>query len=583
MARNVDVIIRVGGEGGEGVISAGDIITMALARCSMEIYTFRTYPAEIKGGHAVYQVRASDDLLLSQGDGVDVLVAFNQEAYDRHASQLKPPGIIVYDTDAFELPAEFKGIRYGAPIATITREQVGSNLTKNIVFVGVVAQLFGIPLDRFEDLLKERYGKKGPEAMEKNLLALNAGAAYVREHLTKQDAIRIVPRERGPRMVVSGNEALSLGAIAAGLKIYAGYPITPASDIMEWLAKELPKFGGSVIQTEDEIAAIGVVLGASFAGKKAMTATSGPGFSLMVEMLGLATMTEIPAVVVNVQRAGPSTGMPTKTEQADLGLAIYGAHGGAPRIVVALTSVEDCFYGIIRAFNFSERFQTPVIVLSDQYLGHRKASIDRPDLSQIQVEERAKPTPEELQPYHRFKITETYVSPMAIPGEMRACYTASGLEHEPSGALNYEPDNHQTMVAKRFKKLDPIKHLTGLTRRYGVERPEIAVIGWGSSEGVIREAVALAERRGLPVGALHPKVICPLPEDDIREFLKPVKRVIVPEVNYSGQFAKWLRGFFAVEVVSLAKAGGAPFSPKEVLTKIEEVAHDVRPTTIAGV
>ncbi len=583
MARGIDVIIRIGGEGGEGVISAGDIITQALARCSMEIYAFRTYPAEIKGGHAVYQVRASDELLLSQGDGIDVLVAFNQEAYDRHVDQLKPPGILVYDTDAFEPPAEFKGIRYGAPISTVTREKVGSNLTKNIVFVGVVAELFGIPLDRFEELLKQRYGKKGAEAMERNLIALKAGAEYVREHIVKQDSIKITPRERAPRLVVSGNEALSIGAIAAGLKVYAGYPITPASDIMEWLAKELPKFGGSVVQTEDEIAAIGAVLGASFAGKKAMTATSGPGFSLMVEMLGLATMTELPAVIVNVQRCGPSTGMPTKTEQSDLGLAIYGAHGGAPRIVMALSSVEDCFYGIIRAFNFSERFQVPVVVLSDQYLGHRKASINIPDLSQVQVEERAKPTVEELQAYRRYRMTETLVSPMAIPGEMRACYTASGLEHDEAASLNHEPANHQRMVAKRFKKLDAIKHMEGLARRYGADDPEVAVIGWGSTEGVIREAVDLAQRRGIRVGALHPKVISPLPEDDIRSFLKTVKKVIVPELNYDGQFAKWLRGFFDIDVVSLAKAGGAPFSPKEVVDKIEEVSRNVHTTAVPGV
>ncbi|MBI3321388.1 MAG: 2-oxoacid:acceptor oxidoreductase family protein, partial [Candidatus Omnitrophica bacterium] len=419
----VDYVFRVGGEGGEGVISTGEMLTLTLARAGFEIYTFRTYPAEIKGGHANFQVRASGKLLLSYGAAVDVLLAFNEEAYQKHIKDVRSGGVVIYDSDSFTPPpiasaaggAALDGagpmgqrpgggvtppsigslILYGIPLSSLATEKVGIKLTKNIVALGVIAQLFEIPLAACEQLLKERFGRKGEAIVQKNLQALRVGAEYATQQ-PKRDAIRLGDGPRKTKeLVLSGNESLALGAIAAGCRVYAGYPITPATDIMEFLAKELPKLGGYVVQTEDEISAIGVVLGASFAGKKAMTATSGPGFSLMTEMVGLAVTAEIPAVIVNVQRVGPSTGMPTKTEQGDLYAACYGGHGSCPRIVMALTSVEDCFYGIMRAFNLAEQFQMPVVVLSDASLGHRKATVPVPDLSRVPVVERRKPQGDE--------------------------------------------------------------------------------------------------------------------------------------------------------------------------------------------
>src|SRR3989338_6587234 len=323
-------VFRVGGEGGEGVISTGELLTTALARSGYEIYTFRTYPAEIKGGHANYQVRCAGQLLLSQGDEVDVLVAFNQEAYDKHIKDLRSGGVLVYDADAFSVPQQNGAVLYGVPMTSLATEKVGVKLTKNIVALGVLSQLFDIPMERFEGLLRERFGRKGEAIVQKNILALRVGAEYIQTQ-EKKDTNRLGPGPRQTKeLVLSGNESLALGAIAAGCRLYAGYPITPATDIMEFLAKELPKVGGYVVQTEDEISAIGVVLGASFGGKKAMTATSGPGFSLMTEMMGLGVAAEIPAVIVDVQRVGPSTGMPTKTEQGDLYMAVYGGHGNCP-------------------------------------------------------------------------------------------------------------------------------------------------------------------------------------------------------------------------------------------------------------
>jgi len=602
---DVDYVFRVGGEGGEGVISTGEMLTMALARSGYEIYTFRTYPAEIKGGHANYQVRASGKLLLSYGAAVDVLLAFNEEAYQKHIKDVRPGGVLMYDTDSFTLPpvaaagggaapdgagplgrATSGGVTppstdglivYGIPLTSLATEKIGVKLTKNIVALGVCSQLFDIPFETFEDLLKEKFTRKGEAVVQKNLLALRVGADYIKQH-KKQDTIRL---GRGPRqtkeLILSGNESLALGAIAVGCRIYAGYPITPATDIMEFLARELPKLGGFVVQTEDEIAAIGTVLGASFAGKKAMTATSGPGFSLMTEMLGLAVAAEVPAVVVNVQRVGPSTGMPTKTEQGDLYQACYGGHGSCPRIVMALTSVEDCFYGIMHAFNIAEQFQMPVVVLSDASLGHRKATVPVPDIARVPVVERRKPTAEELANYKRYLYTKDFVSPMSIPGVAGGGYVCEGLEHDEIGypaASNHE--NHLRATQKRYGKFAQVEAISNdLARVYGDPKPEIGVIGWGSTEGVIREAVQMANDKGYSVGALHPKILYPQPLAKLSEFIKGTKAVIIPEVNYTGQFATALRKRFAYDFIQLNKCIGLPFTPKEIFDKIEEVATNV--------
>jgi len=574
----VDYVFRIGGEGGEGVISTGELLTLTLARCGFEIYTFRTYPAEIKGGHANYQVRASGQLLLSQGAAVDVLLAFNEEAYQKHIKDVRSGGVLLYDSDSFTAPSTDSLIRYAIPLTSLATEKVGVKLTKNIVALGVMSRLFDIPLATFEELLKERFGRKGEAVVQKNLAALQVGAEYAKQQ-RKQDSIRL---GAGPRkakeLVLSGNESLALGAIAAGCRLYAGYPITPATDIMEFLARELPKIGGYVVQTEDEISAIGVVLGASFGGKKAMTATSGPGFSLMTEMMGLGVVAEIPAVVIDVQRVGPSTGMPTKTEQGDLYLAVYGGHGNCPRIVMALTSVEDCFYGIMRAFNLAEQFQLPVVVLSDQYLGHRKATVPVPDLSKVPVLERRRPTEQELASgYKRYRVTPEFISPMSVPGMDGGGYVAEGLEHDETGypaASNHE--NHLRMTQKRYGKFHAVEAIANdLVRIYGEPHPEIGIIGWGSSEGVIREAVQMAQEKGYSVGALHPKILYPQPLARLKEFMQGTKAIIIPEVNFTGQFATLLRKRFAQDFIQLNKCIGLPFTPKEIFDKIEEVASHV--------
>jgi 2-oxoglutarate/2-oxoacid ferredoxin oxidoreductase subunit alpha len=571
-----DILVRIGGEGGEGVISCGELLTTALARSSYEVYTFRTYPAEIKGGPAMFQVRSSDQPVLSQGKLADILVTFNEEAFQLHGHSIRPDGLLVYDPGHYKPEGSFEA--YAVPLEEITLNVVKSKIGKNVVALGVIGRILGLSPELLEQLIRDRFGKKGDVVVAKNFEALRAGYDYVDKHPFQKSLPRFEAQtSEVKRVVMSGNEALSIGAISAGCRYYGGYPITPASDILEFMERDLPKFGGAVVQTEDEIAAIASVVGASYAGKKAMTATAGPGLALMVEILGLATMSEIPCVVVDAQRGGPSTGLPTKMEQSDLFLAVYGAHGDAPRVVLAPGDVEECLYYIIHAFNIAERFQTPVLFLTDQSLAHRTQTFAWPDFKRVEVVNRLTPTEEQLKDYKRFALTDTGVSPMAIPGMEGGCYAATGLEHTERGAPNFSPKNHTTMLGKRARKIAEVSKLSGFTTRFGPKKAKVGIIGWGSTQGAIREGVDLATAEGLSVAQLQIKMVFPLPEADIRQFLDSVEQVIVAELNYTGQFNQIFRAKFLRETIALTKCEGLPFYAEEILAKIKEVAGTPTP------
>jgi 2-oxoglutarate ferredoxin oxidoreductase subunit alpha len=374
-----------------------------------------------------------------------------------------------------------------------------------------------------------------------------------------------------------GNDAIALGAIASGLKVFAGYPITPASTILEKLAVMLPKFGGRVIQAEDEIASLGMVLGASYAGYKAATSTSGPGVSLMVEEIGLASMAEIPCVIFDAQRGGPSTGLPTKQEQSDLNLAIYGGHGDAPRIVIAPATVEDCFTMTIEAFNLSEMCQMPTLFLTDFYLAQAAATMEEPNISEVQVINRARPTAEQLENYKRFQLTENGISPMAKPYDDATYYIATGLEHNEIGNPDISPAAHKKMSDKRHQKLqvavDYALEKGIFAREYGDPNAEIGFITWGSTEGAMQEAINLAKQWDLPAAQLHILLMNPLPADVIYQFIDKHPRIVVAELNYTGQLAQRLRAALNIQVESFTKCTGQPFTPYELLKHIMSL-HD---------
>ncbi|GAC1453784.1 MAG: 2-oxoacid:acceptor oxidoreductase subunit alpha [Ktedonobacteraceae bacterium] len=571
-----EVTIRIGGESGEGTISGGDILALAAARWGYHVYTFRTFPAEILGGPCLFQVRISDAPVKSMGDFADVLICLNKEAYDRNIGELRAGGVLIYDPSDFTPTANDK-LAYAIPFNEIARKEVQLFQTKNMVMLGAISGLFGPPLEAIVQVVQSKLSKSRKSndmLMEKNMLALDIAKKYVTERLIKQDQYRLGAVEKADRVVLNGNQAIVAGALAARCSFFAGYPITPASDIMEALAKELPQVGGIFLQAEDEMAALAAVLGASYGGARAMTATSGPGFSLMTELIGLSSMAELPAVIVDAQRSGPSTGMPTKMEQSDLSFALYSGHGDTPRIVIAPSDVADCYNLMILAFNMAERYQMPVLFLTDQSLTARVESVER-NVFQVQpLQERIQPQREPVsagQSYSRYAYTESGISPIPTPGAGASPYTATGLEHDEHGHPDYEPEDHVAMMHKRYRKLETAADELPAPTRYGDDDALIGIIGWGSTEGAIQEAVDHACRNGYKVASLHPKVLSPLPDQTIRTFIGSVRKVIVAECNYSGQLANLLGAKYGLQAIRVNKFGGIPFTAADIFRAIEEV------------
>lgn len=592
-----EVTIRIGGESGEGTISGGDLLALAAARWGYHVYTFRTFPAEILGGPCLFQVRiSSDHPVKSMGDCADVLVCLNKEAYDRSVHELRHGGVLIYDPSDFT-PEAGDFITYAIPFNEIARKQVQLFQTKNMVMLGALSGLFGPPLEAIYQVVESKLSKSrkaNPILMEKNTLALQIARDYVTQTLTKRDPYQLGTAEKADRLVMNGNQSLVAGALAAQCMFYAGYPITPASDIMESLAKELPLIGGTFLQAEDEIAALAAIVGASFGGVRSMTATSGPGLSLMTELIGYASMAEIPVVIVDAQRAGPSTGMPTKMEQSDLSFALNASHGDTPRMIVAPANVTDCYSLMIQAFNMAERYQMPVILLTDQSLTARVESVERSAFRPMAVERRMEYSPnsangvngasanaqnnghvgaaQDAHEYARYAYTASGISAISTPGPGAHPYSATGLEHDEHGHPDYEPEDHMAMMEKRFRKLDIAAEELPRPQRYGDVDATIGIIGWGSTEGAIQEAVDRAREKGYKVASLHPRVLSPLPDRTIRDFIRSVKTVIVPECNYSGQLANLLGAKYGLQAIRVNKFGGIPFTAGEILRAIEEVS-----------
>lgn len=570
-----DLVVRIGGEGGEGIISCGEILSKAVVRGGLNIHAFRTFPAEIRGGLAMFQLRASDGDARSLKQDVDVLCAINHVAYDAYVDNIKPAGVLLYDPAVVNLDDRL-GIhrRIEMPLEAMAMEVTGTKRTKNMVAVGLLLYLYGTPVEYGTVLMREFFGHKGDEMVHKNVGAVEAGYKWAESNIRD---LRL-PFARQPdrdQILVNGNEAVALGAIAAGVTFVPGYPITPATPIFEFLCKELPRFGGQAVQFEDEIAALCAGIGASYAGKRVLTPTSGPGLSLMSEAMNLASMTECPITIVNVMRGGPSTGMPTKTEQSDLKFAIYGTSGESPRCIMAPLGIFDCFWQTIRAVRIAEKYQMPVIMLTDQALAYTSQNIPTPDLKDADLGKRLVPdldTPREG--FQRYKFTDTGVSPMPIPGVHDLPYMSTGLEHNEAGAPNYTPANHEIMTEKRFRKLKVLGRLVEQQPKIEENEPEgaeIGVIGWGSTYGAICEALdAIEADTGVRVAHLHPRILSPLREWRIRQFLGPLRKVIVPEENYTGQYSHFLKAKFGIRPIEVHKAQGVPFTAEEIYAAVKE-------------
>jgi 2-oxoglutarate/2-oxoacid ferredoxin oxidoreductase subunit alpha len=565
-----DLIIRIGGEGGEGVVSAGDFIAAACARAGLEVYTFKTFPAEIKGGYCMYQVRTSPDRVYNQGDTFDVFCAFNGEAYELNKHLLIPGSVFVYDGPGGDFEPEIPEgvIAYPIPM-TKTAQALKSKRSKNMVALGALSALFNINEATLKEVLTSKFKKKGEDILNFNLGAFDEGKKLA-QALKKDDSFRVADaKDPDDVIIISGNDACGMGAVLGGLDFFSAYPITPATEIAKFVATHLPKKAGTLLQAEDEIASIAQVLGASYAGKKCMTATSGPGLALMSEMLGMSTMSETPCMLVDVQRGGPSTGMPTKHEQSDLFLAIHGSHGDATRIVLSVEDVNDCINMTVDALNLAEEYQCPVLLLSDGSLAFSTQTVPAPKPENFKIVTRKKWDGEGE--YKRYELTDDNISPMADPGTPGAQHIATGLEHNEKGSPSWDINNRDLQMDKRFDKFNTVIDNCPPAEVDGDGDADLGVIAWGSTIGVVREAVDRMRADGMKVKGFYPKLMWPMPVDQYEAFAKTCKKILVPEVNYQGQLAHFIRSETSIDPISYPICQGLPFTPAEIIAKSKEV------------
>lgn len=569
MAKN-DLIIRIAGEGGEGVVSSGDFITAACARAGLEVYTFKTFPAEVKGGYCMYQLRTSDERIYNQGDSFDVLCAFNDEAFELNKHLLTPGTALVYDFHGDGSDPEIpEGVHaYPIPMSN-TAKALKSARSKNMVAMGALSVLFNIYEETLIRVLTDKFVKKGQEILDLNLKAFAEGKKLAAEH-KKTDSWKVAnPVGTKDVIIISGNDAIGLGAVLGKLDFFSAYPITPATEVAKFVATHLPKVGGDLVQAEDEIASIGQIMGASYAGKKCMTSTSGPGLALMSEMLGMATMSETPIMVVDVQRGGPSTGMPTKHEQSDLFIAIHGGHGDAPRIVLSVEDVRDCIDMTVEALNLAEQYQTPVLLLSDGSLAFSTQTVPAPDPDSYTIVNRKRWDGQGE--YKRYALTDDLISPMADPGTPNGMHIATGLEHNEKGSPSWNVDNRKTMQDKRFNKLDTVVKNYKPVEVDGEGEADLGIITWGSTIGVVREAVARLRESGLKVKGFYPKLLWPMPVEQYEDFGKTCKKILVPEVNYQGQLSFFIRAETSLKPIPYTISEGLPFTPAMIVDRAKEV------------
>ena len=553
-----DLVVRFAGEGGQGVVTAADMMARAASAVGYHVQTFATFPSQIMGGPTWTQTRISTKHVLSSGDDLDVLVALNPEAYETHNSEVREHGVVLHDS-SFDIPHDSRAI--GIPFDALAK-QAGEARSANMVIIGALSHLVNMPLDYFEDFVRQRF--KGRDAIiQANITALGLGHEHAATSEMQLGELGTPSKPQWDQVLLKGNEALSLGALAAGLDFYVGYPISPATTILVFMERNLGGPGKFAYQVSSEIESIASVLGAGFAGKKAMTATAGPGLSLMSEGLGLGWMAEIPAVIVDVQRGGPATGLPTKTEQSDLFSALHPAHGDVKLPIIAPGTVEECFYAALMAFDWAERYQGPVILMSEMSLAERSQNIPKPDLSGLVVRERE--VFRGSDGYLRYDGLE--LAPMPIPGYPGA-YVANGSEHDPMGDTTHLPARHVQMTQRRFGKLSLLED--GPYESEHQSEP-IAVMTWGGSKGPTREACDNLLDQGHRIGWYFTMQLNPMPPRLLEE-LRQKELVIVPELNYQGQFSSILRSL-GVRAESITQYTGLPFKVRSLVKDIPELAR----------
>ncbi|KPL61063.1 2-oxoacid:acceptor oxidoreductase subunit alpha [Rossellomorea vietnamensis] len=572
---------KVGGQQGEGIESTGEIFSMALNRLGYFLYGYRHFSSRIKGGHTNNKIRVSTTQVRAIADDLDILVAFDQETIDVNYKELHSDGVIIADAKFKPVkPEDTDASLYIVPFTELAKE-LGTSLMKNMVAVGATCAVLNLDPNVFKVVVEEIFGRKGETVVEKNMDAIKQGFEAMKTELGDQvGSLQLKEADGNKRMFMIGNDAIALGALAGGVRLMAAYPITPASEIMEYLIKKLPMVGGTVIQTEDEIAAATMAIGANYGGIRSFTASAGPGLSLMMEAIGLSGMTEQPLVVVDTQRGGPSTGLPTKQEQSDLMAMIYGTHGEIPKVVLAPSTVQEAFYDTVEAFNLAEEYQCPVIILSDLQLSLGKQTVEPLDYSKVEIR-RGKLASneselEELEPkkyYKRFEVTEDGVSPRVIPGMKNGIHHVTGVEHDETGKPSESPQNRQAQMDKRMRKLDKINFNNPIHTHATHEEADLLLVGFNSTRGVIEEAMSRLEADGLKVNHAHVRLIHPFPADELEPLMQTAKKVVVIENNATGQLANIIKMNvgYGNKIVKMTKYDGTPYLPNEIHSRCKEL------------
>jgi 2-oxoglutarate ferredoxin oxidoreductase subunit alpha len=574
-----DISVMIAGQAGDGVLFTGNVLAKIFKRHGWEVATFRDFPSNIRGEATNYTIRASLNKIYSCGDTLDILLAFDCGVCLVHIKNLAERGVVLCDGQEIEEPAPHltKGkTKHRFLLRKLAKENFGQEIFKNMIALGALSYILNLDSKVLEQIISETFlERKGPEIVQKNIQAASLGYKKAKDVIKPSERHPLVEKKDTNRLILSGNEAIAFGALAAGCRFFAAYPICPATEIWEWLLEYFPESNGLVVQTEDELAALNMALGASYAGARAMTSTSGPGASLMMEAFSLAGMTEIPVVVAHVQRLGPATGIPTKTQQGDLNEWIYGSHGEFPRIVLSPGTLEECFEFTFKAFNLAEKYQCPVIILTEGDMGQNLRTSLKFSLSNKIIDRGKLLSQDELlriKNYKRYELTADGISWRAIPGLINGIHLVESLEHDERGYRNEDPENRVRMMGKRMQKLKKARKDLVPPNIWGDRKAKIGVIGFGSTVGPILEATERLKEEGKNAKFLQLRTLWPFPSERIQEFLAGCRRVFVVENNYTAQLAALIRSQVnpAPKMESVLKYSTHPFKPQDVYMEIKK-------------
>jgi 2-oxoglutarate ferredoxin oxidoreductase subunit alpha len=565
-----DFNFMIGGEAGQGVQSVGFLLAKVFARGGYHIFADQDYESRVRGGHNFFRVRVTNDKVGAIAKDVDTLIALDGDSIQLHQAEMASRGIIIFDGQKIKGVSGNDSKLLSVPLEKMAEERAGDKLMRNTVALGAALAAVNYDIGTLNTVLADHFGSG--EVGNKNIAAAKAGYDYVRSE-RKGEFPKIKPLSEAKRMLLTGNEAISLGAIAAGCKFMAAYPMTPASSIMEYMAAKSRECGLVMVHTEDEIAAINMAIGAAYAGVRAMTATSGSGLCLMVEGIGLAGITETPIVIVDGQRPGPAVGLPTRTEQGDLQFVLHAHHGDFPRAVLAPATVEDAFWAAVKAFNWADRYQLPVIILTDQHLASSYATIDPPDLSQVTIDRGTLFSDKGDDPskYMRHRVTKSGISPRAFPGLGKALVVTDCDEHDEEGHLTESAGERTAQVQKRLRKLTSLEKEIRTPQEYGPQEAETTLIGWGSTYGAIHEAVDILRREDTMVNMLHLNELWPFPTKAVVDAISKAHNSYVIENNATGQLAQLIKAETGYDVSKrILKFDGRPFTPAYITEAVRK-------------